>query len=777
MRKNILSLLSAIAIFCGCLFTFPHNAAASTYLNKDNSPVTDGRIIVEFKKVGGVSDDSCLMWVTDSPSEGNKRRWNTTLSMSATALRVKATDEKICDFKEGLEYCIVINEKVSSTDMPLCTVYVNGVEIKTVTDLSHQPGWQFIAVEYFTPTAVLAPDDVFDITPYTAKITSDNEFIKISENPSGIDGFSLKAESPEVYTASELVSSLNAENGASVQIVRDGTPLSDNELIATGDKVLVTSQNGRTVNTYNVSVKLPEFFDVHCSSSFDELTADGIFYSDTKTAAVKLFKYDGTEHSEDEEPVFSSSAKSNDDGTFSYSEKIPSDISGGKYSFCLFYTSEGIKKSLQQIVIICTPDSEDTKNLISEINEADSALKLTEVLKTDGNLTKLGIDADSIKCDEDFIGKYLFAMRSFETDKKFNFFSANETAVKACVVNELLNSGINGLSSAKKYIANYEEVLNALSEKQTSSLDSLLKKNDYERLPLSELFNEKVMLSKVISAEGRNELSEILDSNSDYFEINMDSGSDFHSIPSAHRYKVFAGIIKEKDSIETKSDVSALFNKYVKKALKEEKSSGSGSGSGSSSSTTISGGSNMLTPKPGNTEAALSPEKAAQTLIEKGILNGYEDGSLRLQNNVTRAEFAKMLATSFNIKAQGSAVFSDVYENDWFYEYVPSLSTTGIILGYNGFFRPSDNITREDAAVMISRTAKYASISVKAAKKEFSDSAEISSYAADAVAALSGSRILSFAETEFKPSALLTRGEAAVMICGLMNYSDGGTVK
>ena len=185
----------------------------------------------------------------------------------------------------------------------------------------------------------------------------------------------------------------------------------------------------------------------------------------------------------------------------------------------------------------------------------------------------------------------------------------------------------------------------------------------------------------------------------------------------------------------------------------------------------------MLTPKPSNTEAALSPEKAAQTLIEKGILNGYEDGSLRLQNNVTRAEFAKMLAVSFNIKAQGSAVFSDVYENDWFYEYVPSLSTTGIILGYNGFFRPSDNITREDAAVMISRTAKYASISVKAAKKEFSDSAEISSYAADAVAALSGSRILSFAETEFKPSALLTRGEAAVMICGLMNYSDGGTVK
>ena len=68
MRKNILSLLSAIAIFCGCLFTFPHNAAASTYLNKDNSPVTDGRIIVEFKKVGGVSDDSCLMWVTDSRS-------------------------------------------------------------------------------------------------------------------------------------------------------------------------------------------------------------------------------------------------------------------------------------------------------------------------------------------------------------------------------------------------------------------------------------------------------------------------------------------------------------------------------------------------------------------------------------------------------------------------------------------------------------------------------------------------------------------------------------
>ena len=65
----------------------------------------------------------------------------------------------------------------------------------------------------------------------------------------------------------------------------------------------------------------------------------------------------------------------------------------------------------------------------------------------------------------------------------------------------------------------------------------------------------------------------------------------------------------------------------------------------------------------------------------------------------------------------------------------------------------------------------------KMKKSELAKAAEISSYAADAVAALSGSRILSFAETEFKPSALLTRGEAAVMICGLMNYSDGGTVK
>ena len=40
---------------------------------------------------------------------------------------------------------------------------------------------------------------------------------------------------------------------------------------------------------------------------------------------------------------------------------------------------------------------------------------------------------------------------------------------------------------------------------------------------------------------------------------------------------------------------------------------------------------------------------------EKEIINGYQDGSFRGENKVTRAEITKMLVTAFNISADGGA--------------------------------------------------------------------------------------------------------------------------
>ena len=55
-----------------------------------------------------------------------------------------------------------------------------------------------------------------------------------------------------------------------------------------------------------------------------------------------------------------------------------------------------------------------------------------------------------------------------------------------------------------------------------------------------------------------------------------------------------------------------------------------------------------------------------------------------------------------------ATVFTDVEESSWYYEAVQSLSEKGIIKGYeNGSFKPSDNVNRAELAVTLDRLIEY----------------------------------------------------------------------
>ena len=88
----------------------------------------------------------------------------------------------------------------------------------------------------------------------------------------------------------------------------------------------------------------------------------------------------------------------------------------------------------------------------------------------------------------------------------------------------------------------------------------------------------------------------------------------------------------------------------------------------------------------------------------------------------------------------------------------------GLILGNDGFFRPNESITREDAALIVYRwlTQKDGRLLTK---KYFSDRSSISEYAREAVEALAGAGILKGNENGvFKPKNSITRAEAAQLI-------------
>jgi len=93
-----------------------------------------------------------------------------------------------------------------------------------------------------------------------------------------------------------------------------------------------------------------------------------------------------------------------------------------------------------------------------------------------------------------------------------------------------------------------------------------------------------------------------------------------------------------------------------------------------------------------------------QYLVAEGVVSGYADGTFRPNENVTRAQFAKMLvgAMGWDLQAPAAGNFSDVPSDHWAYAFVETAAAYGILSGYaDGTFRPYANVTRAQVAKMI----------------------------------------------------------------------------
>ena len=104
-------------------------------------------------------------------------------------------------------------------------------------------------------------------------------------------------------------------------------------------------------------------------------------------------------------------------------------------------------------------------------------------------------------------------------------------------------------------------------------------------------------------------------------------------------------------------------------------------------------------------------EKAVEKLVELGIINGFDDNTFRPNNNVTRAQLAKMLVVALKMENAKDEVlvngFSDVTEGHWAYSFIGSAVNNGLINGYtDGTFRPDNNVTYAESMAMILRAMK-----------------------------------------------------------------------
>ncbi|MBQ2154469.1 MAG: S-layer homology domain-containing protein, partial [Oscillospiraceae bacterium] len=174
-------------------------------------------------------------------------------------------------------------------------------------------------------------------------------------------------------------------------------------------------------------------------------------------------------------------------------------------------------------------------------------------------------------------------------------------------------------------------------------------------------------------------------------------------------------------------------------------------------------------------------EDAVNYVSEKGYMTGVGDNRFAPNDEVTRAMFVTILARITMAETDGTvSAFTDVPVNKWYTGAVSWAAENGIVNGVgDGMFAPGKSITRQDLCTILYRFVNAMDYELTVGEeKTFTDSASVSSYAAEAVRyASSVGLIAGYDDGTFRPKATATRAQMAVIIMRLARLLDGQIVK
>lgn len=95
-------------------------------------------------------------------------------------------------------------------------------------------------------------------------------------------------------------------------------------------------------------------------------------------------------------------------------------------------------------------------------------------------------------------------------------------------------------------------------------------------------------------------------------------------------------------------------------------------------------------------------------LNDLGVIHGYDDGTFKPDNTITRAEAASMIARMLKYSGSYGGEFKDVSTEDWFADDVSALTEAGVINGYDeNTFAPYANIKYQEVMKILVFTLGY----------------------------------------------------------------------
>lgn len=169
-------------------------------------------------------------------------------------------------------------------------------------------------------------------------------------------------------------------------------------------------------------------------------------------------------------------------------------------------------------------------------------------------------------------------------------------------------------------------------------------------------------------------------------------------------------------------------------------------------------------------------------LSAKNIIDSSYGNVFNPEKKITRAEFAIMLSRGLGLLGdrETGQRFRDIQPFTQTGDYIGAAAKAGIITGNtDATFRPNDNITREQMAIMMIRAMDYSNHQVTLngssaiTLARFKDKAKIQNQSVEFVAkAVQSGIIQGMTATEFQPQANATRAQAAVMLQRMLKQID-----
>lgn len=153
-----------------------------------------------------------------------------------------------------------------------------------------------------------------------------------------------------------------------------------------------------------------------------------------------------------------------------------------------------------------------------------------------------------------------------------------------------------------------------------------------------------------------------------------------------------------------------------------------------------------------------------------GIIDGIGNNEFDPNNNVTRAQFAKLVVQTLGITGTASNPFKDVKSTDWFAKDVALAYESGIINGVSSTqFAPNRPITRQEMAVMMVRAINVKQQVIPQNMNEtlgkYTDRNQIDLWAREGVTiAIEQGLIKGMTQTTIAPQSNATRAQSAVIM-------------